>query len=128
MMWMNMLQFGNNIMLRGLMNANVSKITMYKLGTFRSLSVFKGKAHVNVPLIKIGTQDPSPLKGNWEWRSWWNRNESHVQLLKRLPKLTLLKDKVYIIGKKKGKIMLIVFSCIIIWMVITTLQLRNAST
>lgn len=82
------------------MNENIFKITMYKLGTFRILSVFKGKGHVNVPLIEIGTQDPSPFNGNQKWRLWWNRNESHVQPLKRLPKLTLLKDKVYTISKK----------------------------
>jgi hypothetical protein len=63
-----MLQFGNNIMLGGLMNENIFKITMYKLGTFRILSVFKGKGHVNVPLIEIGTQDPSPFNGNQKWR------------------------------------------------------------
>ncbi len=62
-MGMNMLQFGGNIMLGGLMNANIFKITMYKLGIFRSLNDFKGKGHVNVPFIKIGTQDPSPLRG-----------------------------------------------------------------
>jgi hypothetical protein len=63
MMGMNMLQFGSNIMLGGLMNANIFKITMYKLGIFRSLNDFKGKGHVNVPFIKISTQDPSPLRG-----------------------------------------------------------------
>ncbi len=85
------------------MNANIFIIIMYKLGTFKNLNVFKGKGHVNVPLIKIGTQDPSPFEENQKWRLWWNRNESRVQPFKRLPKLTLLKDKVYTIGKKKGK-------------------------
>jgi hypothetical protein len=55
-------------MLRELMNANIFKITMYKLGIFRSLNGFKGKGHVNVPFIKIGTQDPSPFKRNQKWR------------------------------------------------------------
>jgi hypothetical protein len=68
MMWMNMLQFGSNIMLRGLMNTNIFKITMYKLGIFKSLNGFKGKGHVNVPFIKIDTPDPSPFEGNQKWR------------------------------------------------------------
>jgi hypothetical protein len=68
MMWMNILQFGSNIKLGGLMNANIFKITMYTLGIFRSLNGFKCKGHVNVPFIKIGTQDPSPFGGNQKWR------------------------------------------------------------
>jgi hypothetical protein len=55
-------------MLGGIMNANIFIIIMYKLGTFKNLNVFKGKGHVNVPLIKIGTQDPSPFEENQKWR------------------------------------------------------------
>lgn len=109
------------------MDANIFKITMYKLGIFRSLNGFKGKGHVNVPFIKVGTQDPSALEGNQKWRPRWSRNESHVQPLEWFPKLTLTKDKVYTINKK-GENNVFFFLALLFEWLLPHYSLKNAST